>query len=46
MDSQENVLQQDKFENEQKTAQAASEVENVSTEEVKEIGRASCRERV
>lgn len=35
MDSQENVLQQDKFENEQKTAQAASEVENVSTEEVK-----------
>ena len=35
MDSQENVLQQDKFENEQKTAQAASEVENVSNEEVK-----------
>ena len=32
MDSQENVLQQDKIENEQKTAQAASEVENVNTE--------------
>ena len=32
MDSQENVLQQDKIENEQKTAQATSEVENVNTE--------------
>ena len=32
MDSQENVLQQDKIENEQKTAQAAPEVENVNTE--------------
>ena len=32
MDSQENVLQQDKIENEQKAVQAASEVENVNTE--------------
>ncbi len=32
MDSQENVLQQDKLENEQKAVQAASEVENVNTE--------------
>ncbi len=31
MDSQENVLQQDKIENEQKTEQVASEVENANT---------------
>ncbi len=35
MDSQENVLQQDKLENEQKSAQAAPEVENANTESAK-----------